>query len=185
MKTEIWKAVKGYYRIYEVSNMGRVRSLDRVTVHKNGFKQKMKGQILKHATRNLGSKTPIYYCYVNLSKNGKCKTFFVHQLVANAFIKIKPKKCKYEVMHLDNDGTNNCKENLRYGSHSCNSAFRVENGTSIRGEQNPNSKLTKKDIIKIRKLHKQGVKQKDIASQFNVTYKNINYIILGKGWNWL
>ena len=76
---EIWKPIKDYEGYYEVSNFGRVRSLDRYVQHysKHRFYQ---GKILAE------NEYPNGYKYVNLSKDGKHKTILIHRLVAIAFL---------------------------------------------------------------------------------------------------
>ena len=94
-ENEIWVAVKDYPN-YEVSSMGRVRSLQRKAPH-----------ILKPAvTNSLG------HLKVVLSKDGVRKQLFVHRLVAEAFIP-NPEN-KPTVDHIDRDTSNNCVENLRW-----------------------------------------------------------------------
>ena len=79
MKNEIWKPIKNYEELYEVSSLGRVRSLDRETIDSMGRKQYFKGKVLKPQYDRYG------YLYVPLNKSGK-KKFKVHRLVAEAFI---------------------------------------------------------------------------------------------------
>ena len=78
---EIWKDIRGYEGLYQVSNLGRVKSLDRIVIYSNGNKAKHKGKILKAKIRDDG------YYQVRLSKNDKQKNFMVHILVAKAFVK--------------------------------------------------------------------------------------------------
>lgn len=101
---EIWKNIKDYEGIYQVSNFGRVRSLDRYcwNGHKNHFKR---GKILKLQTN-------MHYNKISLSKKGKVKQFLVHRLVAKAFIK-NPKN-KPEVNHIDKNCFNNKICNLEW-----------------------------------------------------------------------
>ena len=106
---EIWKPIYGYTGIYEVSNHGRVRSLDRL----NGRGYKIKGRVLKHV---LGTCT---YPSVFLSKNGKQTQETVHKLVAKTFMGPKPKD--KEIDHLDNNRLNPRLDNLEYVSHRENS----------------------------------------------------------------
>ena len=174
LPVEIWKPVRNYSGIYEVSNFGRVRSLDRTVVHCNGFKQKIKGRILRPGISVPG------YRMIQLCKDGKQKNGQVHQLVADAFIKTKPKKCKYEVMHLDNNRLNNNIENLRYGSRLCNCAFRRDYGTNHGGVNHYRAKFTVKDILRIRKLCKNGEPRKKFQDEFGVSQTCIAKIVTGK-----
>ena len=78
---EIWKDVENYEGLYQVSNLGRVRSLDRDIYYQNGtFHSHIKGKILVPCLNKYG------YANVNLCKNGKRKNITVHRLVALAFI---------------------------------------------------------------------------------------------------
>ena len=95
---EIWKDVVGYEGFYQVSNFGRVKS----TVH---FTHK-KDTILKGDIKNGG------YVYVNLYKNHKGTKFYVHRLVAKAFL--KQYDDKQYVNHIDCNKQNNKVENLEY-----------------------------------------------------------------------
>ena len=78
---EQWRSVKGYEGLYEVSNLGNVRSVDRATIHKDGKQTTHKGKLLK-----IGTDSRKGYRIVYLSKDGKKRTVKVHRLVAIAFI---------------------------------------------------------------------------------------------------
>ena len=92
MINELWKSVKGYEGLYEVSDKGRVRRVD--------------GKVLKQQTSQFG------YKVIKLNKNGKSKGYFVHRLVAEAFIS-KPTKAQC-VNHIDECKTNNNVDNLEW-----------------------------------------------------------------------
>lgn len=100
---EIWKDVKGYEGIYQVSDLGRVRSLDRII--SDG--RKLKGKILKNCNDTHG------YLFVVLSKNGKIKTIRVHKLVAITFLNHEPCGLDLVVDHIDNNKLNNKVSNLQ------------------------------------------------------------------------
>lgn len=112
MENEIWKPVVGYQGLYEVSNKGRVRSMNRVTKGRWGT-QSFRGTILKAANRTKGSKnSPFYYQGVNLHKDGKSKNMNVHRLVAEAFI---PNPHNYPIVnHIDENPSNNDVDNLEW-----------------------------------------------------------------------
>ena len=77
---EIWKDIENYEGFYQVSNLGRVRSLERDVYCQNGIVRHIEEKILVPNLNNKG------YQYVGLSKNGKKKAILVHRLVAEAFI---------------------------------------------------------------------------------------------------
>ena len=105
---EIWKAVPGYEGLYEVSDLGRVRS----------FARGVNGRLLKPGKASNG------YFTVCLGR-GKSRT--LHSLVAEAFI--GPKPSGQEVLHKDGTRTNNCVHNLRYGTRAENIRDAVVQGT--------------------------------------------------------
>ena len=110
---EIWKDIKGYEGYYMISNLGRVKSLERDVYRKDGkisYHKKEKIKIPKTTTDG--------YNAVVLSVNGISKTFSVHFLVADAFLSDKPNSTvKYEINHIDTNRKNNCANNLEWVSH--------------------------------------------------------------------
>lgn len=124
---EIWKPVVGYEGLYEVSSLGRVRSLDRYDSN-NHF---LKGRILRLCVDTKG------YLKVGLSSNGKVKTYMVHRMVVEAFIP-NPDNLP-EVNHIDEDKKNNRVDNLEMCDRKYNMNYgsrmdkvrdkRLKNGT--------------------------------------------------------
>ena len=111
---EIWKNIKGYENLYEVSNYGNVRSLDHYRNNNNGIAFQ-KGKILKPGIQNTG------YASVVLSKEGKTKCYKVHRLVAETFI---PNTNNYKcVNHKDENKLNNMVENLEWCNHEYNNNY--------------------------------------------------------------
>jgi hypothetical protein len=129
---ECWLPIKGYEGLYEISNFGEIRSLDRITPQLNCFgsisKRIYKGTIL--SIRKPKGKYP----YVLLSKNGKRKTYKIHRLVAQHFID-NPEN-KPEVNHVDDDKENSNASNLEWVTSSENKQHAVLNGLMVnpRGE---------------------------------------------------
>jgi hypothetical protein len=103
---EIWKDVKGYEGIYQVSNLGRVKSLSRHRIFEN-YKQPMKEKILKSCKNGRG------YLLVTLCKNKSRKSKQVHSLVADAFIMEDYSQLGFVVDHIDDNPLNNRLDNLQ------------------------------------------------------------------------
>ena len=118
---EIWRDIEGYKGLYQVSNMGRVRSLDRWITYKDGREALFKGKIL-HLNCNTSG-----YLEVNLCKQSKGKMIGVHRLVAQSFIDNVDNLP--EVDHIDGDKTNNNVTNLRWVTHldNCNNPSTTKN----------------------------------------------------------
>jgi len=176
---EIWKDIKNYEGLYRVSNRGRVKSLY------DGRHKIKREKMLTLFKKNTG------YYQVTLSKN-KNKTFFsVHRLVLSAFSGLCPNGMI--CLHLDDDGTNNNIENLKWGTYSENSRQMVARGRnldfirSIQGEKNPQAKLTGKDIIDIRKTAKKENKKRGwcvkLAISYKVSHSLISMVAGGKRWD--
>ena len=116
---EVWKDIKGYEGYYQVSNLGRVRSLDRTVRVCGGGIRKVKGRLLIPQLSGRG------YFAVALWKNNKEKSATVHRLVINSFV---PKtEGKEGVNHRDGNKQNNYLENLERCSQSenCSHAYRI------------------------------------------------------------
>lgn len=110
---EIWRDVKGYEGLYQVSNLGKVKSYSRVVRCKGGFRTQP-SKILSPQT----DKKKKFYNFVRLYKNGISKLFFVHRLVAIAFI--QNTKNLPQVNHKDGNKLNNNAENLEWCTASEN-----------------------------------------------------------------
>ena len=101
---EIWKDVVGYEGYYQVSSLGRIRSVDREIIDKNRVKRPIHGKIMRHTFH------PDGYPAISLCRNGIYRRLKIHRLVALAFIP-NPNNLP-EVSHLDETRTNNCVDNL-------------------------------------------------------------------------
>lgn len=129
MEEEIWKDIEGWEGYYQVSNLGRVRSVDREIINRDKI-NKLKGKIL-NATVNCRSG----YESVMLCKECKKKRLPLHRLVAIAFVP-NPNNYK-EVNHKDEDKTNNSSSNLEW----CDRKYNNNYGTM---RERMASKLSKK-----------------------------------------
>ena len=121
---EIWKNIPSYEGYYQVSDLGRVRSLDRVRTYKSGASKLLEGKML-NPTMNKGYKHAI------LTMKGRRKSFRISQLVAMAFLGHKPDGHKLVVDHINGNRLDDRVENLRIVTHRANTStcFRTDNGT--------------------------------------------------------
>lgn len=168
---EIWKNILEYEGYYRISNLGRVKSLERKTRHNHIIKE----HILR--LRSNGR-----YYFVDLYKNNTSKHFYVHKLVLNAFVVNSANKL--EANHKDGDKNNNSVYNLEWATPKENCCHRdTILGKHSRGEDNLNSKLTSMNVRSIRNLlNTTKLSQRKIAKMFNVSQANISLINTSKNW---
>lgn len=111
MEKEIWRDIKGYEGLYQVSNLGRVKSLDRTDF--NGHHRKERTLKILRNTKG--------YLQISLFKNRTHKRYLIHRLVADAFIQNKNNlPC---VNHKDENPLNNCIDNLEWCTYKYNSNY--------------------------------------------------------------
>ena len=119
MEKEIWKDITGYEGYYQVSNKGRIRSVDRTVIGRGGMKMFRKSLIKGIYTDKLG------YYHVGLSKEGVLKRHLVHRLIALHFIPNPDnKRC---INHIDHNPSNNELSNLEWCTHSENTIHSWDN----------------------------------------------------------
>ena len=118
--------------------------------------------------------------YYYVQKGGK--NYYVHRLVATAFIENLGNKPV--VNHKDGDKLNNCVSNLEWVTYAENNQHARENGlnAAYRGESSPLSKLTEVQVKEIKKRIAKGDKQREIAEDFNVDKTLISHIKAGRRW---
>lgn len=114
---EEWRDVPGYEGLYEVSNLGEIRSLDRMVTMKNGVTRITHGTVLTQGKYNSKSN----YRGVTLCANGVPKKHSVHRIVASAFIP-NPDNLP-EINHKDEDKQNNCVDNLEWCDRKYNNTY--------------------------------------------------------------
>ena len=112
---EIWKDIVGYEGIYMVSNLGRIKSLDKLISKKNGVKELKRGKMISIC---YNKRTNVYEVHLRHENKRKCKK--VHRIVAEAFIYNDDPEKKTNVNHLDGDRRNNKVDNLEWSSYSQN-----------------------------------------------------------------
>ena len=162
---EVWKDVKGYEGLYEVSNLGRIKSLRAKIV--------MKDYIDRYG-----------YKLIGLYKEGKSKSFRVHRLVVEAFKGIPE---TMEVNHKDYNRTNNRLSNLEVVTTDENNAYSLENVLKAHKRETRthtgNAKITADDVHEIRSLYKTGkYTQKELGKEYGIKRSAVGDIVNYKSW---
>lgn len=140
---EYWKDVNNYEGLYQVSNLGRIRSLDRVVKQKNRFNNYQnvlyKGRVLKPQKQKNG------YYIIGLHKNNKTERKLLHRLVAETFTE-NPNNYKY-INHKDSNIYNNSVNNLEWCTQSYNIKYAYETGRKIPPHQRKVVQKTLNDTV--------------------------------------
>jgi len=169
--TETWKPVVGYEGLYEVSDRGRVRGVDRVEQCGPRLRRRS-GVLLKTFV------TPNGYESVHLSKNGLSSPKSIHSLVASAFLGPRPNNSV--VRHMDGDQSNNSVSNLAYGTQSEN----LRDWPRY-GGRSANQKLTIPQVREIRARLERGETLRAIAKDYGVAHGAINAIKQGRTFSYI
>lgn len=172
---EIWKEIPNYDGAYAVSNLGRLKSLQRKIIRSDGKPYSVKEKIIHpHITKG--------YAQATLSYLGKKYYVGVHRLVALAFI--PNLQNKPEINHIDGNKLNNCVSNLEWVTESEN--VRHAFNTGLRKTCYGNRKLTDDDIKFIKDTYKNRTSRfwgkKKIAEDLGISMSAIDFIIQGKTW---
>lgn len=165
---EIWKAVVGYEGRYEVSDLGRIKSLPH---GRRGFEK-----ILKQTPHVKSG-----HLLVNLSDNEqRQRVNYVHLLVLIAHVGLPPKGM--QGCHNDGVPANNALSNLRWDTPTSNQADRKLHGTSNVGEQNPMAKFDEATVRVIKERLSRGELVTNLAKEYGVRHGAISLIKNGKRW---
>lgn len=172
---EIWKDIIGYEGLYQISNIGRVRSI-KTNYPKIG--RKRTGELLKIKTSNKG-----YFCVFIRGREGKQKNTLVHRLIAIHFIQ-NPMN-KPQVNHINSIRTDNRLENLEWVTPAENNKHAYDFGNQIKrnGEDHFGAKLTQKQVLEIRSKYKYYIYSiLMLAKEYNVSKGCIQAILNKKTW---
>ena len=170
--SRIWKDIKGYEGLYQISDDGLVKSLERVGIDKNNRRFPVKEKIL-----TLKLPKGAFYYQILLYKNSNYKLFRIHRLVADAFLYKSDKN--QEVNHKDGNKLNNRKDNLEWVTKSENINHSHVVLKQDNGENRYNSKLKEKDVLEIRNSN---LSQNKLAKIYNVSKTCIQQVKSGKSW---
>ena len=140
---EIWKDIKGYEEKYQVSNLGRVKSKERILSEGKRGQRLQKERILVNCYNNSR-----YFQVLIYNNEKKPRVVRVHRLVAEAFL--EKAHTTATVDHIDNDKTNNNASNLQWMTFDENIKKAVQDKLHAFGERNSAAKLTEKDVKHIR-----------------------------------
>jgi|HubBroStandDraft_2_1064218.scaffolds.fasta_scaffold00002_112 hypothetical protein len=176
MEQEIWKDIAGYEGYYQVSNMGRIKSLERKVHGRRGLlKEMMLGLYPNHRG----------YLLVLLSKGNLKNRLIVHRLVAQHFIP-NPEN-KPEVNHKDGNKQNNSDWNLEWFTRLENAHHSINVlGKNQRGQNHAQAKIKEEDAIEIIMLHRTGVfTYAELGRKFNLNDGHVSGIVRGKTWKHL
>jgi hypothetical protein len=175
---EVWKPVAGYEGLYEVSNQGRVRSVDREILFTGRWghhKRKLRGVVLK-PLRHTGG-----YQRIMLWKDGSAHQTYVHKLVLEAFAGFRP--LGMQVAHANGNKHDNGLSNLRWATPSENQADRIAHGTAQTGKPRRNTPVGREKALAMRTAYTNGrLTITEVARQFGVPRTTAASIINNKVW---
>lgn len=141
---EIWLPIQGFVGLYEVSDLGRVRSLDRRVCDSRGFFRHLRGCVLKPQSQPSG------HLHVNLSREGVKHQTLVHDIVTRTFLGVKPKGAW--VRHLNGAHALNSLWNLEYNTPQVNVTDMYVHGSRKTGSSSHLAKHSTALVTRIRKL---------------------------------
>lgn len=179
---EIWKDIKGYEGIYQVSTFGRVKSLARTIPVKTRWNsycdRKLSEKILKPVDNGHG------YLFVTLVIDGDVTQKYIHRLVAETFIQ-NPNDLS-EVNHKDGDKGNNNVDNLEWVTPSYNMKHSYDIGLHkpLTRPLN-NCKLSSEMVNEIRLRNQNGESQAKLSRELNIPPSTIQAVCSGTTWRWL
>lgn len=178
--SERWVPVAWFEGLYEVSDHGRVKSLERVVPLRDHpfLKQRTLPERILRMKVNKPSGRAYARHQVTLCKDGLEYTFNVARLVAQAFL---PNPNGYElVLHLDDDATNNHYSNLQWGTHAENVSQAVDRHRYVRGELHHASRLTQMQRDWAYAMLLRGTPVRQLARVLGVNHQIISDLRTGK-----
>ncbi len=169
---EIWKDVKNYEGLYELSNFGKVRTVERIVLRKSKLGKLTNFKInskIKIANLSKGG-----YLTIAIVKENKTITTYLHRIIAEVFV--EKEKPNYNVVnHINGIKTDNRIENLEWTSSSQNNIHALDNFL-----RETRKNISIEFIEKVKELRNNGFKNYEIANQLNSTTSIIQGITSGR-----
>lgn len=189
---EVWKPIENYEGYYEISNTGKIKSLERKANTKNSSSRKVNSRDIKLTNNGM-------YYVVGLAKSGRTRQHYVHRLVAQAFIP-NPENLKF-VNHKDGDKLNNKVDNLEWCTIEYNNRHAFKNGLIkiAKGRENKMFGRYGKNANKSKPVYQYDLDynfikkwdcQRDVQRELGFSEKSISNCVLGNqktayGYIWL
>jgi hypothetical protein len=176
MKEEFWVDIPNYEGVYQISNLGSMRSYSRVVDY--GVKKAYRpGKVLKLRKSNQG------YLYTVFCLNKIRETIKPHRIVAKVFLENKENKpCVNYINGIKHDNT---VENLEWVTYSENTihSFKLNLSKSKKGEESHLSKLKNSDVLNIRNMcSNKKISQLDVAKKYNISQSQVSRIMRNTNW---
>ena len=175
LPNEVWLPIVGYEGYYEVSNLGRVKSVERFIIYPLGRSQLIREKLLSPSLSE-------GYRVVSLCRNGTPNRWFVHRLVATAFL--DNPKGKTQVNHIDFNKSNNNVSNLEWCTPNENTQHSVKHKRHSHGNMSISSKQNAETVKEIRYIYKRKIcTVRELADIYKYSAKESIYsIISGRTW---
>jgi hypothetical protein len=175
---EQWKPIAGYEGLYEVSDLGRIKGLEKKAWNGNSF-IKIRERILKVFVNKSG------YIHVSIYKDKKQKSFYVHRLVAESFVD-NPEN-KPTVNHKNGIKQDNRCFNLEWSTYSENNQHSYDFGLKKRpkGELSVKTKFTNEKVLAVRRLYRMrpNLNKAALSRRLGVCESCVSNILSRKRWN--
>lgn len=168
--SEEWRPVTGWVGVYEVSNLGRVRSLART-------RKRVTGDVecfITHKSKVLSAPLKNGYPFVCLRDCDRIAGHYVHALVCEAFHGPRPVGC--DVAHTDGTRTNNAPSNLRWASRLQNMRDKSLHGTERERDTYQHAKIKNSDLPDIDRRLRSGETQRSIAESYGIARSYVSQL---------